>query len=303
MIRKVILIIIGSFVVFFAIAHMYMLYVCDVSLAAIEPECKEEIHLVSYADGPDIFKKNQHFQAFSAINKGVDHIHMYRRKDLDAEFCAKNKEILSQKKGAGYWLWKPYVILKTLKQIPENAVVIYMDSGISVATHVANFMNILGEKDILLMHWNEVGNSSVVSVAQAKTLKILGCHDEGCKGAPHAWAALGVYRNTPQTRAFVAKWLKACEIKECLMEHPSDSEDSRYRSHSHDEGILSIVASQSPEIITFTPMEVIWRKFFLWHHRHPHLSYESLIPTYSPKIRRAIKNAYWSWTILIRKYL
>src|SRR5208282_2331127 len=61
----------------------------------------------------------------SALNKGVDFILNYRKSHIDKEFFEKNKHILSQKKGDGYWLWKPYFILKTLENAPENSTVIY----------------------------------------------------------------------------------------------------------------------------------------------------------------------------------
>jgi len=83
---------------------------------------KHKVWLVSYAEG-DVYKANQNWQTFSAINKCIDFYLPYRFKDLDAEFVTKNKELLSKTRGAGYWVWKPYVILKTLKMIPEGDIV------------------------------------------------------------------------------------------------------------------------------------------------------------------------------------
>ena len=37
--------------------------------------------------------------------------------NLDEDFKNKNVAILNKNKGAGYWLWKPYVILEKLKKI------------------------------------------------------------------------------------------------------------------------------------------------------------------------------------------
>jgi len=41
----------------------------------------------------------------------VDEYYNYGPNDIDNEFKKKNIEILSQKRGNGYWLWKPYFIL------------------------------------------------------------------------------------------------------------------------------------------------------------------------------------------------
>ena len=39
---------------------------------------------------------------------------VFDKKDISLEFRGKNREILEEKRGGGYWLWKPYIIWKTL---------------------------------------------------------------------------------------------------------------------------------------------------------------------------------------------
>ncbi len=43
----------------------------------------------------------------------------YGDKDLDLEFREKHKSLLSFNRGYGYWIWKPYLILKTLLESNE----------------------------------------------------------------------------------------------------------------------------------------------------------------------------------------
>jgi hypothetical protein len=50
-------------------------------------------------------------------------------KDIDIDFYEKNKNILNQKRGGGYWLWKPYLINRFLNQISNGDYLVYMDSG------------------------------------------------------------------------------------------------------------------------------------------------------------------------------
>ena len=44
----------------------------------------------------------------------VDFFYDYGPNDIDIGFMQINNDILSSKRGNGYWLWKPYFILKTL---------------------------------------------------------------------------------------------------------------------------------------------------------------------------------------------
>ena len=62
---------------------------------------------------------------------GADKIIALSRKDLvKTGFYQQHKSILDQPRGAGYWLWKPYYILETLKKLEENDILIYADAGL-----------------------------------------------------------------------------------------------------------------------------------------------------------------------------
>ena len=56
---------------------------------------------------------------------------------LDDEFqkALKNKKfrnVFNNKRGGGYWLWKPYIIYKNLKLINDNDILIYSDAGSTI---------------------------------------------------------------------------------------------------------------------------------------------------------------------------
>jgi hypothetical protein len=53
----------------------------------------------------------------------------FTENDIDNEFKEKYKEVWTMPKGAGYWIWKPYIISKMLEQINENDIVVYIDGG------------------------------------------------------------------------------------------------------------------------------------------------------------------------------
>lgn len=283
-------------VVGFLACHMYLLYVCDLSLTPVQPSCSEAVHLVSYADGPEIFKKNQNFQAFSAINRGVDHIHMYRRKDLDADFYARNKLTLDQPRGAGWWLWKPYVILQTLKNIPENAVVIYLDTGFSLVGHVQPLVDAVKHQDIGIIVHDDLG-TMVQSVVQPQTLKGMNCVDAGCLTAPHIWAGIMVIKNTPHARAFIQKWVESCEKPDWLIQNPQQIQ------HNADEAILSVLCHQdSSNKQSISLRELNKMRVVKWHHRHPHQSYKSLLPFISGKVKLWLKYTYWMWRTPLERF-
>ena len=91
---------------------------------------KPKIIAISY--GNRDFQKLLEFNKKSAFEIGkVDEYYSFGPEDIDQQFRIKNKDILSRKRGNGYWLWKPYFILKTLKEkLNEGDYIIYTDAGI-----------------------------------------------------------------------------------------------------------------------------------------------------------------------------
>ncbi len=59
-----------------------------------------------------------------------DEIHVMDENSLDPEFRKQWEHILRfDVRGYGYWLWKPYIILRLLEKMPENGVLLYCDAG------------------------------------------------------------------------------------------------------------------------------------------------------------------------------
>ena len=79
----------------------------------------------------------------TAINVGkVDEYYTYKYGDIDLNFLKNNKDILSRSRGNGYWLWKPYFILKTFKEkLNKGDYLIYTDAGIFYLDKVEKLIN------------------------------------------------------------------------------------------------------------------------------------------------------------------
>jgi hypothetical protein len=82
---------------------------------------------INYANGR--YLKAQQYCSQSAKQVGFDDVISYSFNDIDSEFLEKNKHILSQSRGAGYWIWKPYFISKTLERMNGGDLLVYSDSG------------------------------------------------------------------------------------------------------------------------------------------------------------------------------
>ena len=96
----------------------------------IEKKYHYKLVAISYANNK--FIKQLKINQLTAINVGkVDEYYSYKFDDIDLNFLKSHKDILSRPRGNGYWLWKPYFILKTFKEkLNKGDYLIYTDAGI-----------------------------------------------------------------------------------------------------------------------------------------------------------------------------
>ena len=194
-----------------------------------------KVWLVSYANGK-LYEANQNWLTYSSINKCVNFFLPYRLKDLDNEFVNQNSKILSEKRGAGYWLWKPYVILKALRQIPENDLVLYLDSRIIIIKPIDSFVNKLGNADIILIK----GSHPIKKYVKRDLLKALDA-DDSTKELDMLEAGFLLVRNSPFSREFIEEWLSLCKDEKLLTDTPSQDEYPDFIDHRHDQSILTML--------------------------------------------------------------
>ena len=79
-------------------------------------------HILKVANHSGIFKESYGYNNFNLSN------------DFKNEF----NQILSQKRGAGYWIWKHEIISRTLDDLKEGDILIYSDAGSSFNYYAKN---------------------------------------------------------------------------------------------------------------------------------------------------------------------
>ena len=100
---------------------------------------KRNFKIVAISYSNEIYQTQLQYNKKSAFENGkVDEYYEYGPNDIDKNFREKNKDILSRKRGNGYWLWKPYIILKTLK---EKLNIFYKNDTKILVNFLINFIS------------------------------------------------------------------------------------------------------------------------------------------------------------------
>lgn len=82
---------------------------------------------ISYAN--DFFKKSQKLNSKYAKKYGADKVIEYSYDKLPEDFKNKYSDFFKIKRGNGYWIWKPFIIMDALNQVEDGDYVMYSDSG------------------------------------------------------------------------------------------------------------------------------------------------------------------------------
>ena len=119
------------------------------------------IHLITFGDGYPGIKdaavrlclQATELEWFYSVNKYDIEV----LSNLDPEWHVRHIGFIKNNmRGYGYWIWKPKIILESLKQLPENDILIYLDAGCELNKYGFKVFNIYLELtqqfDLLSFH-------------------------------------------------------------------------------------------------------------------------------------------------------
>jgi len=203
---------------------------------------------VSYASGccEQALQKNLR----QAKKVGVDEARGYDAGDLGPVWAARHRSILSQKRGGGWWLWKPYVILRALQDtaVPwHRGVVIWVDAGNFLHADPRGLVEkALEHSDVAgirLKCCHEADWTSDVSLSRLRVSSRYAVINR-----PQIGAYFLLFRKTQLTIDFVKRWLHESEHEEALLGvSPDRREDDisigvpGFQKHQADQSIFSVL--------------------------------------------------------------
>lgn len=207
-------------------------------------------HFITYCT-PD-FQKFAEVNKSTALNVGkFDKATVYSPNDLDEKFKLKNNHILTQRVH-GYWIWKPYIILKKLLEIEDDDVLCYNDSKYIWFKNVRQF-----ESDILInqnigVYYNKPNDTSVhlekrwTKMDAYILMNISKNIINNVKETPQVWAGLIFIRKNFETIRFVTEWLTYVQDQRISTDISSifSKEPNVFEQNRHDQTVLSLLCKK-----------------------------------------------------------
>jgi len=242
--------------------------------------------LVSYANN-EYFYRAQHKLVESA-KKYFDAHASFTPDLLDDEFKVKNNHILSQKRGAGYWLWKPYIIYTCLKKVKDGDYVFYVDSGNTVINDPEPLFKLVDKEESGIFLFENRDGSQSDKEMQGKVwlnylytkydcFKLMGCLDEKYVKGEQVDGCYILVKKNPFVLKFFEEYIAYCENENILTDKPNEHGENfkGFRDHRHDQSVLSLLAikynltkgREPSEWGNYVSSEKYTYPQIFWHHR------------------------------------
>ena len=209
--------------------------------------------LINYAT-PD-FRRSQRVNLRSGVEiAGFDRAIGYRTADIDREFYRQNRHILNYTRGVGYWLWKPYFVVQTLRNLNTGDFLFYSDAG-SIFMEPIDHLTKLA-----LKHENEVMVFSTVFVEKQWTKRdaflLVGCDSPKYTETLQRAATFSLWRKSAYSMEVAEQWLHYCQDRRIITDEdnvlglPNYPEFSENR---HDQTVLSLI-TKLRKITAYRPL-------------------------------------------------
>lgn len=188
----------------------------------------------------------------SMLKNGIDEAHIQSGPLVywqpHEPFYNLNREILSQERGGGYWLWKPYIIYDMMvngipgKRLNDGDIFIYSDAGVEFTGPVQPIIEAM-DQDIFLFSngWKHKEWCKMDCIANILPLHYFDWLESGrFEPFEQVQASVIFFKVNQNTRNFVKEWLLYCQMPGLIDDSPSKCQNvSTFAEHRHDQAILT----------------------------------------------------------------
>jgi predicted NACHT family NTPase len=205
------------------------------------------IHLVSFADGAFKNRKTSFIQEAEGFGL-FDSVTVYDSQSIEKKYWEQHAPFInSNKRGFGYWIWKPQVVLQRSSELADNDIIVYMDVGFELNRNgLDRFKDYI---DLTLSHPTKMLSFSNTHTEQRWNKRDLSAYlnipaDDGKLKTTQLAAGLFVFQNTENNRELIERWRDISVLDNYHFSDDSDSiltNHSTFIEHRHDASIFSLL--------------------------------------------------------------
>jgi hypothetical protein len=195
---------------------------------------------------------NWRFQESQAKNSatgreigGFDRVHSYGPQDIDRQFASKHRLILRQRRGGGYWLWKPYFIHRTLAELADGDLLFYCDAGAHFVASIQPLTELCERVRQDVIPFELPFRESDWTKRDAFVL--LGCDSPPFTDTPQRLASFSLWKKTTGSMLLARQWLELAQDERVLTDLANQCGLPNYpgfQGHRHDQSLFSLLTKK-----------------------------------------------------------
>ena len=136
-----------------------------------------------------------------------------------------NNFILSNPKGFGYWIWKPYIIKKYFDKINDNDILLYLDSGCEIDYMEGDYFKHCLDTVIKDLIVGTFGKTNVEESCKMDLLLKLGMNQDIYLKSKMHQAGANLFLVCPQTRELIDEWYELSQNYKLIDDSSSESKN------------------------------------------------------------------------------
>jgi hypothetical protein len=163
----------------------------------------------------------------------------------DSDFWSKHSEfILNNRRGYGYWLWKSYIIKKTMETMKDEDILLYLDCGCEIDIREKEYLfdcfeKVKSDKIILSSTYIEKMWNKMDLILHLNMLD-----DKYLNKSQHQGGVI-LFLVCSETRKLVDEWYDISCNYHMIDDTPSISKNlDCFREHRHDQSIFSLLTKK-----------------------------------------------------------
>ena len=199
--------------------------------------------LINYATKSHVKTQKKNTESGMSVGN-FDRVIEYSPLDLDEDFRQRNHDLLSRAKLAGFGVWKPYVILKTLNRedIADGDFIFYSDSDVAFLTSIDQTVEYTKKSGQFL--WATIwGNEKCRKWAKRDMFILTDCDSEKYYNANSVSTTFFGIIKCKESIDFFREFLRYAEDPRILTDDKNELGENlpEFRGYLHDQSLFSLL--------------------------------------------------------------
>jgi hypothetical protein len=215
-----------------------------------QPQSREKVFITFGGPYPHYHQRvNKLCNQAKIIHPFFTKVKGFTEEDLrrDDDFWKPHGDFIeSNPRGYGFWMWKPYIIKKTLDSMNENDVLFYMDAGCHLnlngkSVHRLNeYVNMIDNSMFGILSFQL--NHPEYKYTKRATFEQVNKNGNHFNSR-QCMATVIILRKNAHTRLLIDEWVYYSQKYE-LINDDRDNEIKQFSDHRHDQSIYSLLVKK-----------------------------------------------------------